>query len=353
MANVRPSRTTCALPNEFGGFMQNSEKLTFSCHAPTELLGEVSALFAANEREEFPAWAAEAYAYAEARGAVSWVGRSADGRCVAHMGRWPMTLMMGAEAIRASLCVNMMVDRGHRTLLPALALARTVLNDARSANFDFAFANPLFGGAYKVLATVGMKQVGEFSRLVQPVSHRILPGSLLLGALHSMNAVLVGRWHAREVPLREAIDGLSMCEAELPAPFAVRHSDLYGARLGGFVASTDVGVILRGGRADAFGAAVLRLDHTEKRARLVSIRTTRFTELAGAASAVGSLAARFGMRFVEGGAASRGPQQVALRAAGFSVRSETAPLQALAFTEAGERAVAALGSSALEPIDAD
>ncbi|HMG17250.1 MAG TPA: hypothetical protein VK573_00890, partial [Gemmatimonadales bacterium] len=137
---------------------------------PLEHGEEIKELYLAHERPEFPAFFDRTYADAVADGATSWIGRDAQGRLCAHIAQFPRPFRFVNGVVRGSLLANLMVAKEHRTLWPALALVRNLVNDSRTSGaVDFLYGDPN-DVALAMLRAVGFRSVGALQRSVLPLS---------------------------------------------------------------------------------------------------------------------------------------------------------------------------------------
>lgn len=105
--------------------------------------------------------------------ATALVLRSATDDAVGSAGLMRRTLRAFGREVEAAQAVDLNVDRQHRTIGPALALQRGVIEAARQARFEliYGFPNPQ---SEAVLRRAGYRAIGPLSRWIKPLSSRRL-----------------------------------------------------------------------------------------------------------------------------------------------------------------------------------
>ncbi len=319
-------------------------RLAFARVNPLEYGEEIKELFVAHERPEFPAFFERTYPDVVADGAASWVGRDEQGRIRAHIAQFPRPFRLGQRMVRGSLLANLMVSKTHRTLWPALALVRQLVNDSRDTN----------DGALAVLRAVGFRPVGALRRFVLPLTDQRRSVDLgirlyhLVGRIRALAPLVVMARRASEMPAGPDIVQVDSL-GPVPKPAVYRH------RLAGYPSSRDWWYSFHGPTSSErpIAAALVRGPDDRGLAVVCALccepPTLLRSVLVGLARA---LRAR-GVGRLEVSVMDDSPVAVGVRRAGFLRRPDAIPVVAMPLTPLGTEAIAVGAEWRLLPIDLD
>ncbi len=329
-------------------------RLAFARVNPLEYGEEIKELFVAHERPEFPAFFERTYPDVVADGAASWVGRDEQGRIRAHIAQFPRPFRLGQRMVRGSLLANLMVSKTHRTLWPALALVRQLVNDSRaSGSVDFLYGDPN-DGALAVLRAVGFRPVGALRRFVLPLTDQRRSVDLgirlyhLVGRIRALAPLVVMARRASEMPAGPDIVQVDSL-GPVPKPAVYRH------RLAGYPSSRDWWYSFHGPTSSErpIAAALVRGPDDRGLAVVCALccepPTLLRSVLVGLARA---LRAR-GVGRLEVSVMDDSPVAVGVRRAGFLRRPDAIPVVAMPLTPLGTEAIAVGAEWRLLPIDLD
>ncbi len=327
-------------------------RLAYTRVNPLEHAEEIKQLFLANERAEFPAFFDRTYADAVADGATSWVGRDARGAICAHIAQFPRPFRLGTRVVRGSLLANLMVAKEHRTLWPALALVRQLVNDSRrSGSVDLLYGDPN-DAALAILRAAGFRSVGALQRFVLPLADRRRPVDLGIRLYH-----LFGRLRANTT----ALVATARPASETPAgPASVRATDagfldpeprpaVYRHRLAGYPSPSDSWYTfhLSSSSAAAVAAALVRGPV------VCELRCERLTLVSSVLLVLGRALREAGVQRLELSVMGESRVAAEVRRAGFLPRQERIPVVAMPLTPPGTEAIESGAEWRLLPIDLD
>ena len=326
---------------------------------PREHAAEITQLFVAHERREFPAFFDRAYRDAPVPGCTSWIGCDEDHRVQAYIAQLPAQFRLGGRAIRSALLANLMVAERYRSFWPAFALVRRVVRDAKeSGTVDFLYADPN-EPAQGVLQAAGFRPVGALQRFLLPlrdVRRGVDAGIRLYN--------LIARWRAKPTPLvlteRRGLEPPEPLEAASPVDPAslgpVRRATLYRRRLSGYPGPSDAWYRFSTPRSPQVATAEALVRTPDGEGGRATVWMLACEQVALLRSVLLALAQRLRDAGATGlhvwvMAGSRAAQEA--RRAGFLPREDRIPIMALPLTALGAEATAAATQWQLQLIDLD
>lgn len=333
--------------------------LAITCVDPREHAAEITQLFLAHERPEFPAFFDRAYRAAAVPGCTGWIGRDEYHRVQAYIAQFPAPFRFGGGAIRGALLANLMVAERYRTFWPALALVRRVVRDAKaSRTVDLLYADPN-ETAQGVLQAAGFRAVGALQRFLLPLGN---VGRGVDAGIRLYN--VIARWRARPTPLLlteqrsseppERPDAAWPVDAPPLGP--VRDAALYRRRLAGYPSPNDAWYRFSTPRAPQAVIAEALVRTPEGEGGRAAVWMLAYERVALVRSVLAALAQRLRQAGASGlhvwvMAASRAAQEV--RQAGFLPRKDRIPIMALPLTALGADVVPGTTQWQLQLIDLD
>ena len=332
--------------------------LDIQCVDPLQHADGLKALFAENEREDFAAYFDRAYPEAVRDGARSWIGRDETGTIVLHMARIPQRCTIGGRTVTGGLLVNLMADREHRSLFPALTLVRRLVSDSRAdGSVDFLYTDPNTQAA-ALLRVAGFVPVGDLERLVLPLSTSIWAGRVLVRVFHLLLR-LGRRW--RQPMALERVPAASVDDENLThQPSAgtrlrfFRSAASYRRRLAAFPSSDDHWLTLRSkhGTPAASANAMVRamLDGS---AIVCSLSRTAETPLARIVPSLAQGLRRDGHRSIWLWTLAGTHFARELQRAGFIARPDRVPVFGLALNDVGAETLRAVREWEVTHLDFD
>lgn len=333
-------------------------QLAFARVNPLEHGEPIKELFLGAERPEFPAFFDRTYADAVADGATSWIGRDAQGRVRAHIAQFPRPFRLGKRVVRGSLLANLMVAKEHRTLWPALALVRNLVNDSRKlGSVDFLYGDPN-DAALAILRAVGFRSVGALQRSVLLLSDGRPHVDLSIRLYHRLGrfrvpatSLVVTAQRAADIPDGPDVPGSSddiLALRPVPRPSVYRH------RLAAYPSPKDWWYTFRHRPSEApVGAALVRGPDSRGLAVVCALYCERLTLLSSVLVSLAGGLREAGMRKLEISVMDGSQVAAEVGRAGFVVREERIPIVAMPLTPLGTEAMGAGAEWRLLPIDLD
>ncbi len=323
---------------------------------PLDHAAGIKELFLAHERPEFPEFFDRAYPAAAASGASSWIGSDGDGPPVLHIAVFRKHFALGGDTVVGGMLANLMAARSHRTFLPARALMRRVITDAKAdGDFDFLYADPNTP-ASALLKTVGFEPVGTLRRFALPLGDRRW---YVNAATHAYRMLIGFRAQGpRLIAVAHPAQYFDPTPFERPAgsPLALRPFrpvTLYHQRLPGFPSASDRWITFhqRSG-APAIAAALVRMSD-DGTARLMCVwRDPSLPMAAIVPPLIQALRGTGSMRlWISTLEETRFAAE--LRQSGFIPRPDVTPVVALALTERGTSALDAAATWEITDLDCD
>jgi hypothetical protein len=312
-------------------------------------------LFRDHETPQFAAYFNRVYPGAVAEGARSWIGLSDGGEVVMHMACFVNRFVLDGSLVRGGQLANFMVAASHRTVTPALSLVRQLVREAREfGDLDLLYTNPN-AASHAVLRLGGLQSVAEVERFVYPTGDDS-------PALHVATGVygMIGRLRARtswpRTPTwRPADDPVGQTPPDAGPPghlTPLRTRDQLARRLAGFPAHGDRWLVVEGmsrpraafltGPSDVAGAVDLHASWTEVGADLWPYLPHLAAEMRR------NGARRLTALGLRDSALSRD-----LERGGFKARGVAGPLDAVALTPLGTKALADVSRWDLHAVDLD
>jgi hypothetical protein len=324
---------------------------------PLEHADELKGLFAANETPGFPEFFDRVYPSVVERGAKSWIGVDSEGRIAAHIARVPRQFGLGDRTVVGGLLVDLMVDKSHRTFLPALALVRQMAASSReSADVDFLYGSPN-EQASVLFKSVGLSTLGTLDRFVLPLAGRAWYSDIVV---QIYRAILYTRVAGRVATMvRHAAHEFDGSTVQRPVgdgaflhPF--RPPDLYRQRMPDYPSGVDYWFTFRR-RGDSTPpiAAVLVRGLSDRFATILSLSRDPSAQLSTIVPPLAAALRRLGYCRLWVMTLSRTALAVDLMRAGFVRRPESRPIVARALTALGEEALAAVSGWELTDLDYD
>lgn len=315
----------------------------------------IKALFQAHDTPQFAAYFDRVYPGAVAGGARSWIGIDETGDLVMHMACFVNQFVLDGTPVRGGLLANFMVASRHRTVTPALTLARQLVREARAfGDLDFLYTNPN-AASHAVLGFAGLKAVAQVERLVYPTgdANPILDlGTVLYQVAGRLRAATSGRTKISRHPVDDAVGRTPPSAGKAGRLTPLRTEDQLARRLPGYPAAGDSWLAMqRDGRSLA--AFLLGTADNARNVDLHAAWIDTGQDLARLTPALARESRRAGgRRLVAYGVA--GSLLVAeLVRGGFKARGTVGPLDAIALTTSGERALAAVARWDMHGIDLD
>jgi hypothetical protein len=339
--------------------VEESLEITITSANPLDHATEITQLFLAHGRPEFPAFLERVYATAVQGGARSWLGRDRDGRLVMHMACFPHRFTFGAREVVGGHLVNAMVARAYRTFFPVLALLRRALEDIKAlGTIDFLYSDSNEGGR-AVLRAPAFAPVGTLTRYVLPVAEKSWLADGAVRAFHACVRVANPRRSAGRLVTHAAAQFSPACFAA-PHGFSPRlrpfHDPaLYASRLEGYPSDSDRWFTFQdGGPTDPPAAGILV--RGPARSGVASVEAVRRDPRLALASLLPRLVPqlrRDGCTRLEMWAPDKSTFSRELRRAGFVPRPECRPLVATALTATGEAVVQEANNWEVTRVDFD
>ena len=147
---------------------------------------QIKDLFEREEMSHLSEFFDRSYADAVRDGATSWVMLGDGDRVVGHVAVFRHRFRCGEAEYVGGLGVNLVVDRRHRTLTGALALAERMVRDLeRDGDMDFLYGDPNEEGRAIMSTIPGFRDIDVLTRFVLPIDE---PG--VLGPIVSLYLTL-------------------------------------------------------------------------------------------------------------------------------------------------------------------
>jgi hypothetical protein len=315
----------------------------------------IKALFTAHDTPQFASYFDRVYPGAGAGGARSWIGIEETGDLVMHMACFVNQFQLDGAPVRGGLLANFMVASRHRTVTPALTLTRQLVRDARAfGDLDFLYTNPN-AASHAILGFAGLKPVAQVERLVYPTGDAnpfLDLGTLMYQVSGQLRAGPFDQAEITRHPVDDAVGRTPSSASHAGRLTPLRTEDQLARRLPGFPADGDAWFTMeRDGRAIA--AFLLGTADCKRNVDLHAAWTVEGQDLSRLAPSVARRARLIGgRRLVAYGVA--GSLLVAeMVRGGFKPRGTVGPLDAIALTAAGERALAAVTRWDMHGIDLD
>lgn len=322
---------------------------------PLDHADGIKALFKAHETPQFAPYFDRVYPGAVAGGARSWIGIDETGELVMHMACFVNEFLLDGTPVRGGLLANFMVASRHRTVTPALTLARQLVREARAfGDLDFLYTNPN-AASHAVLGFAGLKPVAQVERLVYPTGDAnpfVDFGTLLYRVTGRLRAGPGGHAEMTRHPVDGAVGRTPSSVFRAGHLTPLRTEDQLARRLPGYPAASDAWFAMqREGRTVA--AFLLGSLDGGRNVDLHAAWAEAGQDFWQLVPAVARQARRMGgRRLVAYGVA--GSLLVAeLVRGGFKARGTVGPLDSIALTARGERALAAVARWDLHGIDLD
>ncbi len=334
-------------------------RLSFGRVNPLEYGDEIKQLFLAHERPEFPAFFDRTYADAVRDGASSWIGRDSEGRLCAHIAQFPRPFRYGGRVVRGSLLANLMVAKEHRTLWPALALARQLVKQSKeSRSVDFLYGDPN-DAALAVLRAVGFRSVGALQRSILPLRDVRPHVDLSIRLYHRLarfrvatTSLVMLAQHATDIP-----DGPDVAVGVSDDRLALRpepRPSVYRHRLAGYPSSSDVWYTFRRSVSEApVGAILVRGPDGHGLAVVAALLWESFPLVSSMLVGLVRALREAGMTKLELSVMGESRLAAETGRAGFILREERTPIVAMPLTPAGAEAMGVGAEWRLLPIDLD
>lgn len=322
---------------------------------PLDYADGIKALFKAHDTPQFASYFDRVYPGAVAGGARSWIGIDETGELVMHMACFVNQFQLDGSPVRGGLLANFMVASRHRTVTPALTLTRQLVREARAfGDLDFLYTNPN-AASHAVLGFAGLKPVAQVERLVYPTgdANPFLDfGTILYQVAGQLRAGSGGRAKVTRHPVDHATGRTPSSASHAGRLTPLRTEDQLARRLPGYPAAGDAWFTME---RDGSTIAAFLLGTTDS-ARNVDLHAAWTAEGQDFARLIPSLARRArslgGRRLVAYGVAGSLLVADMLRG-GFKARGTVGPLDAIALTATGERALAAVARWDMHGIDLD
>lgn len=120
-------------------------------------------------KQNFPAASESRYPWLYQTGrARSWLLETDDGATVGATGLMDRTIYSPEGVLRAGQAIDLNVDQNHRTVGPALSLARTLVQSARQEGYQLVYGFPN-ADSEPVLKRVGYRRLGVLQRWYKPL----------------------------------------------------------------------------------------------------------------------------------------------------------------------------------------
>ena len=320
---------------------------------------ELKRLFAANDTPAFKEFFERAYPALVQSGAKSWIGFNSHGHIAAHIARFPRQFALGTRTVVGGLLADLMVDKSHRTFLPALSLVRQMAANSRdSADVDFVYGSPN-AQASVLFKSGGFSTLGTLDRFVLPLAGPRVGSDI---AVQIYRAILYIQSAGRiatmdEHAAREFDVSASAVQRPLddgPFLYPLRAPDLYRQRMADYPSDVDHWFTFRR-RGDSSHpvAAVLVRGFPDRFAMVVSLSRDPSVQLSAIIAPLATALRRRGYGRLWLMTMSRTALALDLMHAGFIRRPEGRPVIARALTSLGEDALAAVARWELTDLDYD
>lgn len=312
-------------------------------------------LFRSHETPQFASYFDRVYPAAVAGGARSWIGLDEAGQVVMHMVCFVNQFVLDGATVRGGLLANFMVAAPYRTVTPALSLVRQLVREAREfGDLDLIYTNPN-AASHAVLRLGGLQQVAEVERFVYPTGDDSPALHVATGVYGLVGRLRAGNAWSREPLSRPADDPVGQTPLESARPghlSPLRTRDQLARRLAGFPADGDRWLVVEGptgpraafltGPSDVAGAVDLHASWTGIGADLGSF----LPHLA-------AVVRRTGARRLAALSLRESAVAHDLERGGFRARGVAGPLDAVALTPLGTKALGAVSRWDLHAVDLD
>ena len=322
---------------------------------PLDHASGIKELFRAHETPQFAAYFDRVYEGAVAGGARSWIGIDDGGELVMHMACFVNRFLMDGSPVSGGLLANFMVATRHRTVTPALTLARQLVRDTRDfGDLDFLYTNPN-AASHAVLGLAGLKPVAQVERFVYPTQDANPLLHLATAFYQFTGRALAGFPSGAPFTTRPADDAVGRTPASAARAgrlTPLRTIDQLARRMPGFPAPEDQWLVSeREGRARA--AFLLGRPDEASNMDLQAAWSDGDLNLARLLPQVAGAARSRGAHRLVAWSLAESSLARELARGGFRARGIAGPLDAIPLTPLGERVVAAASQWDLHGIDLD
>lgn len=116
--------------------------------------------------------------------------KSSDGKIIGMNGAFVRKIYIGDECVNSGQAIDLLVDKKHRTVGPALQLQRAVLDYFQQLDIKLAYGIPL-PAAEAIMKRLGYKSLGKYYRFIMPLHSRFYLRKYLPRVIVSMISPIV------------------------------------------------------------------------------------------------------------------------------------------------------------------